>query len=206
MVILILFFIQYFYINVADEPNVSSSPKVHHRSQSDGTVMSQYEESYDNKKETDKKSVKNILSQLLPSTITFTPIQQPFVGQEHYTLPTGVSFPVIVYETEPSTIVAYALNTYDYKRNMDEMTGKKLSSAEQTPSPVHKRRSQSEKDRNESNEGSSILSFLRSKDSKNDLLNISSATASEPWFDLILILKLCLMKITFLVANLMMQI
>lgn len=50
------------------------SPKGHHRSQSDGTVMSLNEEYTENKKESDKKSVKNILSQLLPSSSTFSPL------------------------------------------------------------------------------------------------------------------------------------
>uniref|UniRef100_A0A1Y1N0Y2 1-phosphatidylinositol-3-phosphate 5-kinase n=1 Tax=Photinus pyralis TaxID=7054 RepID=A0A1Y1N0Y2_PHOPY len=163
-------------LDQGDDESVSSSPKIHHRSQSDGTAMSQmilYDDFQDNKKEIDKKTVKNILSQLLPSSINVTPIQLPFGIQEHYTLPTGVSIPIVVYENEPSSIVAYALNSFDYKRSLDEMMGKKPQSAEQSPSPVHKRKSQSDKDQSEGGDSSSsrILSFLRSKDSKNDLLH-----------------------------------
>lgn len=149
--------------------------------------MSQYEESHDNKKE-DKKTVKNILSQLLPSSVTVTPMQQPFNQQEHYTLPTGINVPIVVYENEPSSIVAYALNSYDYKKSLDEITGKKVNN-EPSPSPVHKRKSQSDKDRTESGEFSSaekasgILSFLRSKESKADLLNVTpNSVASDTRF------------------------
>lgn len=54
--------------NSAEQLDDSASPKGHQRSQSDGTVMSLNEESTDSKKEADKKTVKNILSQLLPSS------------------------------------------------------------------------------------------------------------------------------------------
>lgn len=163
----------------------SSSPKVHHRSQSDGTVMSQYDDySHDNKKEIDKKTVKNIFSQLLPSTATVTPMPPPFNQQEHYSLPTGVTVPIVVYEGEPSSIVAYALNSYDYKKSIDEITGKKAQSVEPSPSPVHKRKSQSDRERTESGEftnekTSGILSFLRSKESKADLLSVSPSSVSS---------------------------
>ncbi|KAF5269883.1 hypothetical protein FQR65_LT05681 [Abscondita terminalis] len=165
-----------------DGSSASSSPKVHHRSQSDGTAMvqvTQHDDSQDIKKEVDKKTVKNILSQLLPSSATVTLLQHPFNQQEHYTLPTGVSIPIVVYETEFSSIVAYALNSYDYKRALDELFGKKPQSAEQSPSPVHKRKSQSDKDQNENDSSSSrILSFLRNKDSKTDLLHTATNGAS----------------------------
>ncbi|KAK4877008.1 hypothetical protein RN001_009514 [Aquatica leii] len=165
-----------------DGGSTSSSPKVHHRSQSDGTTMLQtiqYDDFPDSKKEVDKKTVKTILSQLLPSSATVTPMQHPFNQQEHYTLPTGVSVPIVVYETEPSSIVAYALNSYDYKRSLDEIAGRKPQSAEQSPSPVHKRKSQSDKDPNENDSSSNrILSFLRNKDSKTDLSYMASNGAS----------------------------
>ncbi|KAK5642357.1 hypothetical protein RI129_008524 [Pyrocoelia pectoralis] len=171
-------------LDQGDDEKVSSSPKIHHRSQSDGTAMAQmilYDDFQDNKKEIDKKTVKNILSQLLPSSANVTPMQQPFGTQEHYTLPTGVSIPLVVYESEPSSIVAYALNSFDYKRSLDEMMGKKPQSAEQSPSPVHKRKSQSDKDQTESGDSSSsrILSFLRSKDSKNDLMQTGTGMESS---------------------------
>lgn len=58
--------------SVPSDVSAPPSPKGHHRSQSDGTVMSSNEEHVENKKETDKKTVKNILSQFLPSSSTFS--------------------------------------------------------------------------------------------------------------------------------------
>lgn len=94
-------------------------------------------------------------------------------------LPTGVYLPIVVYEPEPSSIIAYALNSFDYKKAFDEMQGKKLHSNEQTPSPVHKRKTQTDKEKGEGNETTSgeksgLLSFLRTKESKMDLLSSST--------------------------------
>lgn len=63
------------------ELSASSSPKCHHRSQSDGTTMLHNEEQNDCKKDPDKKTVKNILSQLLPSSnaLTLIPVSHFFV-------------------------------------------------------------------------------------------------------------------------------
>jgi hypothetical protein len=55
-----------------DDSSVSSSPRCHQRSQSDGTVMSHNDDQADARKDSDKKSVKNILSQLLPSSTALT--------------------------------------------------------------------------------------------------------------------------------------
>jgi 1-phosphatidylinositol-3-phosphate 5-kinase len=162
-----------------DDSSVSSSPKCHQRSQSDGTVMSHNDDQADARKDTDKKSVKNILSQLLPSSTALTLIPSPFSTQDHYTLPTGVSVPIVVYEGEPSSIVAYSLNSYDYKKSFEEITSKK-NAAEQTPSPVVKRKSQSQ-DKSETNDdkASGLLGFLRNKDSKNDLSSPISSSGSD---------------------------
>lgn len=58
----------YFDILYLEQQDDTASPKCHQRSQSDGTVMTINEESTDSKKDADKKTVKNILSQLLPSS------------------------------------------------------------------------------------------------------------------------------------------
>jgi 1-phosphatidylinositol-3-phosphate 5-kinase len=106
-------------------------------------------------------------------------LQSPFSTQDHYTLPTGVSVPIVVYEGEPSSIVAYSLNSYDYKKSFEEITSKK-NAAEQTPSPVVKRKSQSQ-DKSETNDdkASGLLGFLRNKDSKNDLSSPISSSGSD---------------------------
>lgn len=49
------------------EVETPPSPKGHQRSQSDGPVMLHNDDSCDSKKDTDKKTVKNLLSQLLPT-------------------------------------------------------------------------------------------------------------------------------------------
>lgn len=183
-VLLIIFLAQ-------SDASAPPSPKGHHRSQSDGTVMSTNEEYAENKKETDKKTVKNILSQLLPSSSTFSQLsvsqkgyleaqfltllfilQLPFSSQEHYILG-GTLAAIVVYETEPSSIIAYALNSYDYKRSLDELIAKKTQSTEPSPSPVYKRKGTSDRlensDLNSSLEKSTgLLSFLRNKDAKGD--------------------------------------
>ncbi|KAJ3663453.1 hypothetical protein Zmor_007712 [Zophobas morio] len=156
--------------------SMSNSPKCHQRSQSDGTTMSHNEDQNDFKKDYDKKSVKNILSQLLPSSTALTLIPNPFNTQDHYTLPTGVSVPIVVYESEPSSIIAYSLNSCDYKKSFDELTARKPS-AEQTPSPVVKRRSHSQ-DKNDSDDKTSgLLGFLRN--SKNDASSPTNSTTSD---------------------------
>lgn len=97
-------------------------------------------------------------------------------------LPPGVYLPIIVYENEPSSIIAYALNSFDYKRLFDDIQGRKLQSNDQTPSPVIKRKSQNDKEKIDSievSEKSSLLSFLRTKDTKADLMNSSVASNSS---------------------------
>lgn len=61
-----------------------SSPKGHQRSQSDGTVMSANEEVLDSKKEQDKKSVKTIFSQFLPSSATLAQLTVSCLVNIHY--------------------------------------------------------------------------------------------------------------------------
>ncbi|KAK9502569.1 hypothetical protein O3M35_011320 [Rhynocoris fuscipes] len=69
----------------------------------------------------DKKSVRAILSQLLPSSSHNPHIQIPMGNLEHHLLPLGYLVPVIVYEKEPSSIIAYALNCVEYKAALDQI-------------------------------------------------------------------------------------
>ncbi|XP_075225146.1 1-phosphatidylinositol 3-phosphate 5-kinase fab1 isoform X2 [Lycorma delicatula] len=118
----------------------------------------------------DKKSMKTILSQLLPTAPAVAPITCPMSPQEHHCLPLGVSVPVIVYEREPSSIIAYALSCHDYRINLEEMCSGKGSAPEQpSPSPVNKRKNtMSESNKDSSSESVTalerrpgVLSFLR---------------------------------------------
>lgn len=132
----------------------------------------------------DKMSVKTIFSQLLPAAPVSTPIQCPMSPQEHHCLPLGVTVPVVVYEHEPSSIIAYALSCHDYKLGLEELRSKKLCAADQSsPSPSTKRKSGgSEITRDSPLESSSsakagVLSFFRGGTSSgNSNSNISGSS------------------------------
>lgn len=174
--------------------------KSHHRSSSDGTVLTQLEEMADNKDKKDEKrssksDKKNIFSQLLTSTTAFSPINCPYSPLGHFTLPAGIYASIVVYETELSSMIAYALNSHEYLKALDELrlvkTPQTINQStnsspvsvnhEETPSPVHKRRSQSDnKSRSEStNTDSGLLSFLRANNSKNDLSTMANCSVSS---------------------------
>lgn len=72
-----------------------------------------------------------------------------------------------MYENEPSSIVAYALNSIEYKKVFEELVSKKSRSVDHSPSPVSKRRSQSDS-KSDDDKASTILGFLRNKESKMD--------------------------------------
>ncbi|XP_054736493.1 putative 1-phosphatidylinositol 3-phosphate 5-kinase isoform X1 [Anastrepha obliqua] len=64
---------------------------------------------------TDKKSIKKILTQLLPSAGPSNLLQSPFSAQEHYTLSLG-AFPILVHDQDLSSLIAYSLTSSDYQR------------------------------------------------------------------------------------------
>lgn len=117
---------------------------------------------------------------ILPCNIFF--LQLPFSVQEHFILG-GTLAAIIVYETEPSSIIAYALNSHDYKRSLDEFISKKPQSTEPSPSPVYKRKGVSDRQENSDltsslEKSTGLLSFLRNKDAKTEgsATNQSSVT------------------------------
>ncbi|CAH0546520.1 unnamed protein product [Brassicogethes aeneus] len=150
------------------------------RTHSDGTLLGFNEEQVDVKKDSDKKTVKTILSQLLPTSSASVIIPVPFSTQEHYNLPLGVNGPIIVYENEPSSIVAYALNSFEYKKSFDEY--KKPSVSELTSSPLNKRRGTAEKDtaKDGDDKSSGLLGFLRSKEQNVLTTSTSSNQSGDP--------------------------
>ncbi|KAF7268563.1 hypothetical protein GWI33_018316 [Rhynchophorus ferrugineus] len=166
--------------NVDQEKDGSMEDSVHRR-YSDVSVVAYLEDSTDNKKDQAKKtekSVKTILDKLLPSSGTLNLIQAPFTAQEHYLLPVGQHGPIVVRENEIGSIIAYALNSLDYRKYLEELINKKTHSNDQTPSPVQKRRNTgTDKERNDGDDRSSgLLGFLRTKDSKAEL----SASLANP--------------------------
>ncbi|XP_023718004.1 1-phosphatidylinositol 3-phosphate 5-kinase isoform X3 [Cryptotermes secundus] len=158
---------------------VPGSPRGHVRSYSDVTPTVADEHDSRQAQPTDKKTVKAILSHLLPTTTAMAPIQSPLSPQEHHLALTGCSVPVVVYENEPSSIIAYALSSPEYQRSLDDMLARRLTANEQaTPSPVRKRRSGlSQTDREVSScaepvqfseSRSGVLSFLRGSSTPNN--------------------------------------
>lgn len=84
---------------------------------------------------------------------------------------------MVVYENEPSSIIAYALNSSDYKKSLEEFVGKKVNNRESTPSPNYKRKNNCDNIEN-GESTSSLLSFLRNKDSKIDSPGIGQTCAA----------------------------
>ncbi|KYN10309.1 Putative 1-phosphatidylinositol-3-phosphate 5-kinase [Trachymyrmex cornetzi] len=135
--------------NPEDVVTVQGSPKMHQRSHSDVLPLSS-DEMHDK-----KKKKKTILSQLLPSVSVNHTISNPLGSLEHYLLPLGSVVPIVVYESELSSIIAYALDSHDYKHALQELL-RSTKGPESNPSPLSKRKfpeanSPIESDKNMSN-------------------------------------------------------
>lgn len=66
----------------------------------------------------DKKSVKTILSQFLPSSTPPAIISNPIEITEHHVLNIHCRTPISIYEKEPSSIIAFTLSTSFYHNNI----------------------------------------------------------------------------------------
>lgn len=119
--------------NPEDIVVVQGSPKMHQRSHSDVLPIT-FDDMPDK-----KKKKKTILSQLLPSVPVTQPIPNPLGTLEHHLLPLGSVVPIVVYETEPSSIIAYALDSHDYKHALHELT-RTVKGPDLNPSPLNKRK------------------------------------------------------------------
>lgn len=69
----------------------------------------------------DKKSVKTILRELLPSEKTVQPLPSPIPANEHLSLPIGC-VPILVHDQDFSSVIAYCLASIDYKRKLDSLS------------------------------------------------------------------------------------
>ncbi|XP_020286766.1 1-phosphatidylinositol 3-phosphate 5-kinase isoform X2 [Pseudomyrmex gracilis] len=118
---------------------IQDSPKVHQRSHSDVLPLSS-DEIPDK-----KKKKKTILSQLLPSVSVNHTITNPLGPLEHYLLPLGSVVPIVVYESEPSSIIAYALDSHDYKHALQELS-RATKGQDFNSSPLSKRKFSEGKD------------------------------------------------------------
>lgn len=69
----------------------------------------------------DKKSVKTILREFLPSDKTVQPLQSPIPSNEHLSLPIGC-LPILVHDQDFSSIIAYCLASCDYKKKLESLS------------------------------------------------------------------------------------
>jgi 1-phosphatidylinositol-3-phosphate 5-kinase len=83
----------------------------------DGGLMSRSNDELqiDKKEKMDKTKIKKLLSVILPSSSDQNPLPNPFTVNEHFCIPTG-QFPILVHDQDLSSIIAYSLMSYDYKR------------------------------------------------------------------------------------------
>ncbi|XP_003403346.2 1-phosphatidylinositol 3-phosphate 5-kinase [Bombus terrestris] len=119
--------------NPEDIVIIQESPKMHQRSHSDVLPIT-FDDIPDK-----KKKKKTILSQLLPSVPVTQPIVNPLGTLEHHLLPLGSVVPIVVYESEPSSIIAYALDSHDYKHVLQELM-RTTKGPDLNPSPLNKRK------------------------------------------------------------------
>ncbi|KOX68078.1 Putative 1-phosphatidylinositol 3-phosphate 5-kinase [Melipona quadrifasciata] len=169
--------------NPEDIVVIQGSPKMHQRSHSDVLPVT-FDDIPDK-----KKKKKTILSQLLPSVPVIQPIPNPLGTLEHHLLPLGSVVPIVVYESEPSSIIAYALDSHDYKHTLHELM-RSTKGPDLNPSPLNKRKFPENKenvpDMTQSGEFKrpSVLSFFRGNspnsasplDSDKTISNVDSST------------------------------
>ena len=77
-------------------------------------------ESVESERKDRTTTVKQMFSSLL-SGIGSTTVQIPFPADEHYLLPACQKVPVVVYDQEPSSVIAYALSSQDYEISLQQL-------------------------------------------------------------------------------------
>lgn len=98
----------------------------------------------DKKDKFDKNTIKRLLSTLLPSSSDQNPLTSPFPSNDHYCLPSGL-FPVLVQDQDLSSIIAYSIMSYDYKKALEAIINPTLdSSIHSNSSPSLRRKIQSD--------------------------------------------------------------
>lgn len=105
------------------EPEVSSS--LEHRNRSVSQVSNEPMESGEVRTAAlpvtplqSRVSLGTLLSMTGPGPSLLT---SPFPSSEHHLLPPGASLPLVVYQNEPSSIIAYALASVDYEHQLAEL-------------------------------------------------------------------------------------
>lgn len=69
----------------------------------------------------DKKSMKTILRDFLPSEKPAQPLPSPIPTGENFSLPIG-TVPIMVHDQDFSSVIAYSLSSNDYKRKLDSLS------------------------------------------------------------------------------------
>lgn len=95
-----------------------------------------------------------------------------------------MSVSIVVYENEISSVIAYALDSYEYKKCLDEVV--KRTTTDQSPSPINKRKVLTTSDRSSSSDllisgnerHSGLLSFLWANQ-KNDMQTTAILSGSD---------------------------
>lgn len=77
-------------------------------------------------------TVKQMFTSLL-SSVGSTTVQIPFPADEHYLLPACQKVPVVVYDQEPSSVIAYALSSQDYEVGLQQLRAPQPVTADVKP-------------------------------------------------------------------------
>lgn len=129
----------------------SAGSRSHERSRSDGaerllenkakfSAPLRTEEELAGGKQEKRATVKTIISQLLSSSGS-NPIQSPFPSSDHFNVSHGGRIPIVIYDREPSSIIAHALASVDYEQKLLELQSTLTTALNQLrdqPSPTGK--------------------------------------------------------------------
>lgn len=83
-------------------------------------------------KKYDKKSIKELLGKILPTTTNDNPLISPFPANVHLILPKG-TFPMIVNDQDPSSIIAFSLISRDYRKALENMNSSVVEDVHSSP-------------------------------------------------------------------------
>lgn len=133
----------------------------------DTPTKSSSDDNQNDKKE--KITIKKLLTSLLPSNSDQNSLPSPFSSQEHF-LPPG-QFPILVNESDVSSMIAYALMSHDYKKKVEVMFNEQNVMEENTP-----KSSQTQK---KSTPRESIRSESDDKDSKDSSFEKKKVTSNH---------------------------
>lgn len=108
---------------VSVDSDNSTIQKMNSTDSSNTTLSNQVTAERDTKSSvsSDKKSVKTILRELLPGEKPVQPLPSPVPSSENLSLTMGC-VPVLVHDQDFSSVIAYSLASFDYKRKLDSLS------------------------------------------------------------------------------------